>query len=80
MHTGHILGVNERRSRELVQSCRILGIAESSITIVDHPQLRDGLREVWDPVLIAEQVARLISQKNIQKVSVPPSLDFWHPT
>ncbi|XP_007485869.1 N-acetylglucosaminyl-phosphatidylinositol de-N-acetylase isoform X3 [Monodelphis domestica] len=57
---GNYYNQGEIRKRELLQSCDVLGIPPSSVTIIDHRQLPDDPNEDWNPELVATLLQRHI--------------------
>ena len=49
-------GKGETRRRELLESCKHLGIKEENCIIHNHPQLKDSLSEKWKEELVSEKI------------------------
>ncbi|PRP74247.1 n-acetylglucosaminyl-phosphatidylinositol de-N-acetylase-like [Planoprotostelium fungivorum] len=56
MSTGDYEGLGEVRIKELNQCCLELGMSPGDVTVIDHEQIRDGPKEVWDVDLLASFV------------------------
>ncbi|XP_036624501.1 N-acetylglucosaminyl-phosphatidylinositol de-N-acetylase [Trichosurus vulpecula] len=56
------------RKRELVQSCDVLGIPPSSVTIIDHRHLPDDPKVQWNTELVANLLLKHIKANNIDLV------------
>ncbi|XP_027747257.1 N-acetylglucosaminyl-phosphatidylinositol de-N-acetylase [Empidonax traillii] len=65
---GNYYNQGEIRKKELEQSCRVLGIPESDVTVVDHRDLPDNPAVEWDTHLLATIVLKHIEAKNITLV------------
>ena len=57
LSTGDADGKGEVRAKELLRACAVFGISTGDVTVLDHPQLRDGMHTNWSPALVAELVA-----------------------
>ncbi|NXM08167.1 PIGL acetylase, partial [Tyrannus savana] len=66
--SGNYYNQGEIRKKELEQSCRVLGIPESDVTVVDHRDLPDNPAVEWDTHLLATIVLKHIEAKNINLV------------
>ncbi|XP_009574681.1 PREDICTED: N-acetylglucosaminyl-phosphatidylinositol de-N-acetylase, partial [Fulmarus glacialis] len=58
----------EIRKKELEQSCFLLGIPASDVTVVDHRDLPDNPAVEWDTQLLATFVLKHIEANNINLV------------
>ncbi|XP_051848046.1 N-acetylglucosaminyl-phosphatidylinositol de-N-acetylase [Antechinus flavipes] len=56
------------RKRELLQSCDVLGIPPSSVTIIDHSHLPDDPNVQWNTELLATLLLRHIKANHIDLV------------
>ncbi|XP_072496152.1 N-acetylglucosaminyl-phosphatidylinositol de-N-acetylase isoform X3 [Notamacropus eugenii] len=56
------------RKRELLQSCDVLGIPPSSVTIIDHRHLPDDPKVQWNTELVATLLLRHIQANHIDLV------------
>ncbi|XP_068945698.1 N-acetylglucosaminyl-phosphatidylinositol de-N-acetylase [Petaurus breviceps papuanus] len=56
------------RKRELLQSCDVLGIPPSSVTIIDHRHLPDDPNAQWNTELVAALLLRHIQENHIDLV------------
>jgi N-acetylglucosaminylphosphatidylinositol deacetylase len=54
LSTGNSDGLGERRQEELRHCCALYKILPSEITIIDHPDLQDGMRTRWPVDLVAD--------------------------
>ncbi|NWI95552.1 PIGL acetylase, partial [Pitta sordida] len=66
--SGNYYNQGEIRKKELEDSCGILGIPASDVTIIDHRDLPDNPAVEWDPQLLATIVLRHIEANNISLV------------
>ncbi|RUS85635.1 hypothetical protein EGW08_006581, partial [Elysia chlorotica] len=51
----------ELRKKELLESCRILGVADHNVQVLDNSAFLDGPNENWDFVLLADKVRTVIN-------------------
>lgn len=68
LSTGNFYNQGEVRKKELVQSCAVLGIPSSYVTILDHRDLPDHPRVRWDPELIALLILDYMTMHHINLV------------
>ncbi|GCC35976.1 hypothetical protein chiPu_0014466, partial [Chiloscyllium punctatum] len=68
LSTGNFYMQGEIRKRELLQSCALLGIPSSCVTILDHRDLADNPELQWDPELIAKLILRYVQIHHISLV------------
>ncbi|XP_068066653.1 N-acetylglucosaminyl-phosphatidylinositol de-N-acetylase isoform X1 [Anomalospiza imberbis] len=65
---GNYYKQGEIRKKELEQSCCVLGIPASDVTVIDHRDLPDDPGVEWDTQLLATLVLKHIEAKNINLV------------
>ncbi|XP_041338816.1 N-acetylglucosaminyl-phosphatidylinositol de-N-acetylase isoform X2 [Pyrgilauda ruficollis] len=65
---GNYYSQGEIRKKELEQSCCVLGIPASDVTVIDHRDLPDDPAVEWDTQLLATLVLEHIEAKNINLV------------
>ncbi|KAJ3322842.1 hypothetical protein HDV06_002703 [Boothiomyces sp. JEL0866] len=63
---GNDQGLGKLREKELVKSCRILGIKE--IQTIDDPELQDGMEIDWKPEAILRHYSKYVSEHSISTV------------
>ncbi|KAM4795648.1 N-acetylglucosaminyl-phosphatidylinositol de-N-acetylase [Rhinophrynus dorsalis] len=66
--TGNYYNQGEIRKKELIQSCAVLGIPSSNVTLIDHRELPDNPRVQWDSHLLSSLILDYIKDKNIDLV------------
>nr|XP_006138807.2 N-acetylglucosaminyl-phosphatidylinositol de-N-acetylase [Pelodiscus sinensis] len=66
--TGNYYNQGEIRKKELVQSCAILGIPPSNVTVIDHRDLPDDPAVEWDTQLLSAFVLKHVETNNINLV------------
>ncbi|NXG22983.1 PIGL acetylase, partial [Grallaria varia] len=66
--SGNYYNQGEIRKKELEQSCCVLGIPASDVTVIDHRDLPDDPAVEWDTQLLATIVLKHIEDKNINLV------------
>ncbi|NXC23719.1 PIGL acetylase, partial [Campylorhamphus procurvoides] len=66
--SGNYYNQGEIRKKELEQSCCVLGIPASDVTVIDHRDLPDNPAVEWDTQLLATLVLKHIEAKNINMV------------
>ena len=62
LSNGDADGLGRSREKELEKSCAFLGFAEAP-TIIDDPDLQDGMDKIWGADLVAEQITRYLTAK-----------------
>ncbi|XP_005143011.3 N-acetylglucosaminyl-phosphatidylinositol de-N-acetylase [Melopsittacus undulatus] len=65
---GNYYKQGEIRKKELEQSCLLLGIPASNVTVIDHRDLPDNPAVEWDTQLLAAFVLKHIEANNINLV------------
>ncbi|XP_029817153.1 N-acetylglucosaminyl-phosphatidylinositol de-N-acetylase, partial [Manacus vitellinus] len=65
---GNYYNQGEIRKKELEQSCCVLGIPASDVTVIDHRDLPDNPAVEWDTHLLSTIVLEHIEAKNINLV------------
>uniref|UniRef100_A0A8B9Z7K5 N-acetylglucosaminylphosphatidylinositol deacetylase n=1 Tax=Buteo japonicus TaxID=224669 RepID=A0A8B9Z7K5_9AVES len=68
LFSGNYYNQGEIRKKELEQSCFLLGIPASDVTVVDHRDLPDNPAVEWDTQLLAAFVLKHIEANNINLV------------
>ncbi|KFQ40881.1 N-acetylglucosaminyl-phosphatidylinositol de-N-acetylase, partial [Mesitornis unicolor] len=66
--SGNYYHQGEIRKKELEQSCFLLGIPASNVTVIDHRDLPDDPAVEWDTQLLATFVLKHIEANNINLV------------
>ncbi|NWX05260.1 PIGL acetylase, partial [Caloenas nicobarica] len=66
--SGNYYNQGEIRKKELEQSCFLLGIPASDVTVIDHRDLPDNPAVEWDTQLLAAFVLEHIEANNINLV------------
>ncbi|KFR05479.1 N-acetylglucosaminyl-phosphatidylinositol de-N-acetylase, partial [Opisthocomus hoazin] len=66
--SGNYYNQGEIRKKELEQSCSLLGIPASDVTVVDHRDLPDNPAVEWDTQLLATLVLKHIEASNVNLV------------
>ncbi|NXF87092.1 PIGL acetylase, partial [Eubucco bourcierii] len=66
--SGNYYNQGEVRKKELEQSCSLLGIPASAVTVIDHRELPDDPAVEWDTQLLATFVLKHIEANNINLV------------
>ncbi|NWY17500.1 PIGL acetylase, partial [Aphelocoma coerulescens] len=66
--SGNYYNQGEIRKKELEQSCCVLGIPASDVTVIDHRDLPDSPAVEWDTQLLATLVLKHIAAKNVNLV------------
>ncbi|NXG73675.1 PIGL acetylase, partial [Baryphthengus martii] len=66
--SGNYYNQGEVRKKELEQSCFLLGIPASDVTVIDHRDLPDNPAVEWDTQLLATFVLKHIEANNINLV------------
>jgi len=65
---GDYEGLGQIRARELVKSAALLGIPSERVKVLDHPQLQDGPKQIWETQLVAEVIEGFVKEHHIAKV------------
>ena len=57
LSNGNFDGLGRIREKELELSCKRLGFTEAP-TVIDDPELQDGMNQEWSPKLVADYIAK----------------------
>ncbi|XP_028937717.1 N-acetylglucosaminyl-phosphatidylinositol de-N-acetylase isoform X3 [Ornithorhynchus anatinus] len=68
LSAGNYYNQGEIRKKELLQSCDVLGISPSDVTVIDHRDLPDNPAVQWDIQLVASILLQLIEADRIDLV------------
>ncbi|RUS15635.1 putative deacetylase LmbE-like domain-containing protein [Endogone sp. FLAS-F59071] len=60
---GNFDGLGHLRKHELTKSYETLGVDSSHVTVLDHPELQDGMKNNWKDALITE-IVKSFAEKN----------------
>ncbi|XP_078080708.1 N-acetylglucosaminyl-phosphatidylinositol de-N-acetylase isoform X3 [Mustelus asterias] len=81
LSTGNFYKQGEIRKKELVQSCAVLGLPSSRVTILDHRYLPDNPGVQWDSELIAVLILKHIQMHHISlETSLREETAEWVPS
>lgn len=56
LSNGNADGLGAQRTKEFVDCAKMMGISTSYVEVVDHPNLQDGMKNVWSEELISSLV------------------------
>lgn len=56
LSNGNGAGLGRVRERELAAAARVLQVPASNVTVIDEPQLQDGMQTHWPAAAVAQQV------------------------
>ena len=81
LSNGNYEGLGREREKELEKSCARLGFTEPP-TIIDDPELQDGMDNQWAPALIADYVSKHCKNKEqldgeAGKIDIIVTFDQW---
>ncbi|XP_078729716.1 N-acetylglucosaminyl-phosphatidylinositol de-N-acetylase [Lampetra fluviatilis] len=65
LSTGNFYNQGNLREKELRESCRVLGIPNSRVTVVDRSELPDDPQVTWDSSLVADIILQHVEKHNI---------------
>ncbi|KAF8944882.1 hypothetical protein BGZ47_003604 [Haplosporangium gracile] len=68
MSSGNHDGLGETRKRELVASCKMFGIREANVLVLEREELQDGPNNLWDPSLVGDQMNLYAKKHNIETI------------
>ncbi|XP_071177576.1 N-acetylglucosaminyl-phosphatidylinositol de-N-acetylase-like [Mytilus edulis] len=57
---GDYYRIGDKRRKELIKSCSMLGIPERNVLQVDHPKLPDSPSIVWDATVLQKEIIAVI--------------------
>jgi N-acetylglucosaminylphosphatidylinositol deacetylase len=69
LSSGDADGLGHVRKDELIKATRLLGFEEGSAEVIEDSALKDGMQEVWDPLVVAKRVSTCVEKNNIDVVS-----------
>ena len=67
---GNYDGLGEQRKTEVLNSCAMLGISSDHCVVLDHPELQDNPKKMWDKKLIEVAVAPYLKKWKTDLVSI----------
>ena len=59
LSSGNADGLGKVREKELIESCKHLGIDSKYVNIIDDPNLQDGFNEIWHEELISSKIIEM---------------------
>ncbi|XP_032823781.1 N-acetylglucosaminyl-phosphatidylinositol de-N-acetylase isoform X2 [Petromyzon marinus] len=65
LSTGNFYNQGNLREKELRESCRVLGIPNSRVTLVDRSELPDDPQVTWDSSLVADIILQHVEKHKI---------------
>ena len=68
LSSGNFDGLGETRSKELLESCRILGISEDRVCVVEDPELQDGMKSEWPATAVKRTVSKQVDKWGIHSI------------
>lgn len=66
LSSGNFEGLGNIRKWELQRAAKCIGNV-SSISIIEDERLQDGMKTVWDPVVIANHIGKAINQIGLEE-------------
>ncbi|CAE7060355.1 unnamed protein product [Rhizoctonia solani] len=69
LSVGNADGLGPTRAQELVSSYRVLGLQSGEVDVLDHPELQDDIKSMWNTSLIAGIVGEYVQKHGIQSAS-----------
>ncbi|CAE6502354.1 unnamed protein product [Rhizoctonia solani] len=73
LSVGNADGLGPTRTQELVSSYRVLGLQSEEVDVLDHPELQDDIKTMWNESLIVGIVGEYVQRHAVQSVSPSPS-------
>ncbi|XP_070573361.1 N-acetylglucosaminyl-phosphatidylinositol de-N-acetylase-like [Ptychodera flava] len=68
LSSGNYYNLGEERRKELLASCRILGISDQNVAIIDNSHLKDDPNATWDEDIISAIILAKIQKHRINVV------------
>lgn len=68
MSVGNADGLGPTRAQELVSSYRVLGLQSEGVDILDHPELQDDIKTMWNTSLITGIVGEYVQRHKVQSI------------
>ena len=62
LSNGNFAGLGKLREKELEMACKRLGFSEAP-TVIDDPELQDGMDQNWAPELVANQIEKFCKHR-----------------
>ena len=62
LSNGNAAGLGKIREKELERACKRLGFSEAP-TVLDDPELEDGMDKTWAPELVANQIEKFCKHR-----------------
>ncbi|KAI7872542.1 N-acetylglucosaminylphosphatidylinositol deacetylase [Spinellus fusiger] len=66
LSTGNADQLGFLREKELVESCRVLGVSSSHVECVEDPELQDGMKNSWPAATIARHIEAHVKKYRIE--------------
>ncbi|TPX59080.1 hypothetical protein PhCBS80983_g02689 [Powellomyces hirtus] len=65
---GNADGLGSTRRKELVESCKALGVHASRVTCLDHPDLQDNPKLWWKAEVVAEAIRAHVAERKVDVI------------
>lgn len=65
---GNFYGQGEKRKKELVTSCTVLGIPVRNLSIVDDERFQDGMDNMWEPAALGDTILSVVQRVGAEAV------------
>ncbi|KAL5637976.1 hypothetical protein ACGC1H_002296 [Rhizoctonia solani] len=69
LSVGNADGLGPTRAQELESSYKVLGLQSEEVDALDHPELQDDIKTMWNTSLVAGIVGDYVQKHGIQSVS-----------
>ncbi|KAI8990787.1 hypothetical protein BDF20DRAFT_996795 [Mycotypha africana] len=68
LSNGNADGLGELRKKELVKSCQTFGLQPSHVQCKHHPDLQDGMQNMWSAALISSLLKDFVAKHKIDTI------------
>mmetsp|Transcript_16020 Transcript_16020/g.30773 ORF Transcript_16020/g.30773 Transcript_16020/m.30773 type:complete len:272 (-) Transcript_16020:149-964(-) len=68
LSTGNFAGLGDVRTSELRNSCVCLKIPPENVSVIDHPEMQDGMATVWKDEVVIQHVESYVQAHSISTV------------
>lgn len=69
LSNGNADGLGALRTKEFEKCASVFGISKNNVEVFDHPNLQDGMKNIWGDDLIAQIVSSKVLQSRADLVN-----------
>ncbi|KAI9106012.1 putative deacetylase LmbE-like domain-containing protein [Phlyctochytrium arcticum] len=65
---GNAEGLGSVRRKELVESCKTLGVPSQNVQCIDHPELQDAMKGWWKASHVAAEITKFVETRRVDVI------------